>query len=52
MQTTIIPFEDWVNKVSSTTKHDLIELLDFKDHYQNLLSYEENLKNFENYLVD
>ena len=23
-----------------------------KDHYQNLLSYEENLKNFENSLVD
>ena len=52
MKTIVTPFEDWANKVSSTTKHDLIELLDFKDHYQNLLSYEENLKNFENSLVD
>lgn len=44
-------FLEWANKVTINTNHKLTNLLDFKDHYQNLLSYEENLKNFENYLV-
>jgi len=45
-------FYKWVVKVDDLEKYELLNILDFEEHYQNLLSYEENLKNFENYLVD
>ncbi len=44
-------FDNWVITIRATTKHKMQRINDFKDHYQNLLSYEENLKNFEKYLV-
>ncbi len=47
-----LTFQEWITLVSTDTYYPINELLDFKDHYQNLLSYEENLKNFENYLAD
>ena len=45
-------FYTWVTKVNTLKKYEILDILDFKEHYQNLLSYEENLKNFENNLVD
>lgn len=43
-------FEDWVNYMLNQTDYNDSEIMDFKDHYQNLLSYEDNLKNFEVFL--
>lgn len=45
-------FYTWVIKVDDLEKYELLNILDFEEHYQNLLPYEENLKNFENYLVN
>lgn len=47
-----LSYLEWANKVIRDTKYTLNEILDFKDHYQNLLSYEDNLKNFKDYLVE
>lgn len=43
-------FREWSIKVWEDTKYETEQILKFKDYYQNLLSYEENLKNFEEWL--
>ncbi len=39
-------FDDWVNEMLNQSDYTEIELLEFKEHYQNLLTFEENLDNF------
>ena len=40
----------WVEDLMSQQKYELLDLLDYKDHYQNLLSFEENERNFVKWL--
>ncbi len=43
-------FDDWVNEMLNQSDYTEIELLEFKEHYQNLLTFEENSDNFEKQL--
>ena len=45
----ITPFNNWIIKVRINTIPTIDILIEFKEHYQNLLSHEENLKNFREY---
>jgi hypothetical protein len=40
----------WVENLMNQQKYELLDLLDYKDHYQNLLSSEENERNFIKWL--
>lgn len=42
----------WVEDLMNQQKYELLDLLDYKDHYQNLLSFEENERNFVKWLQD
>lgn len=44
-------FDTWVINVSQRTKHNRVDILDFQEHYSNLLDYKENLKNFEKHFA-
>ena len=45
-ETPIFYFEDWVEYMLSNSDYTPEEVTDYKDHYQNLESFEENTKNF------
>jgi hypothetical protein len=47
MEQEIYYFEDWVSYMLNHTDYSLIELEDFYEYYQNLLTFEENLDEFE-----
>ena len=47
MEQEIYYFEDWVSYMLNHTDYSLIELEDFYEYYQNLLTFEENLEEFE-----
>jgi len=42
-------FNDWVNEMLNQSDYTELELLDFKEHYQNLLDDDQNAENFLNY---
>lgn len=39
-------FDDWILYMQSMSDYSLYELECFEEHYQNLLTFEENLENF------
>lgn len=39
-------FDDWVNEMLNHSDYSESELLDFEEHYQNLLTFDENTKIF------
>jgi len=43
-------FDDWVNEMLNHSDYSEKELLDFEEHYQNLLTFDENSDNFEKHL--
>lgn len=43
-------FEDWIMYMQSMTDYSLYELECFEEHYQNLLTFEENTEIFINNL--
>lgn len=43
-------FEGWVSKVQVETNYNDKELKSFEEYYKNLLSHEDNLKNFVEWL--
>lgn len=45
----IYDFDDWVNEMLNQSDYTESELLDFKEHYQNLLNDDQNTENFLNY---
>ncbi len=47
MEQEIYYFEDWVSYMLNHTDYSLIELEDFYEYYQNLLTFEENSDEFE-----
>ena len=48
MKTEIYYFEDWVENMLNDSDYNELELMDFKEHYQNLLTFEENTEIFIN----
>jgi hypothetical protein len=42
-------FNDWVNEMLNQSDYTELELLEFKEHYQNLLDDDQNAENFLNY---
>ena len=42
-------FEDWVSYMLDTNIYNTFELMCFEEHYQNLLTFEENTKIFVNH---
>jgi hypothetical protein len=42
-------FEDWVSYMLNNSDYSEIEIMDFEEHYQNLLPFEENVMNFIDY---
>ena len=40
----------WVENLMNQQKYELLDLLDYEDYFENLLSFEENEKNFEKWL--
>ena len=45
-------FNDWVNEMLNQSDYTELELLDFKEHYQNLLDDDQNTENFIKYYED
>jgi hypothetical protein len=43
-------FNDWIMYMQSMSDYSLYELECFEEHYQNLLTFEENSDNFEEQL--
>lgn len=43
-------FEDWVSDMLNSSDYSLYELECFEEHYQNLLTFEENTEIFINQL--
>jgi hypothetical protein len=43
-------FEDWVSDMLSSSDYSEWELMGFEEHYQNLLTFEENTDNFIKHL--
>ena len=50
MELEIYYFEDWVNNMLNDSDYTEWELMCFEEHYQNLLTFEENTDIFINYL--
>jgi hypothetical protein len=50
MEEEIYYFEDWILYMQSMSDYSLYELECFEEHYQNLLTFEENSDNFEQHL--
>lgn len=46
IQMTIYHFDDWVNYMLSNSDYSEMELMEFEEHYQNLLDFETNINNF------
>lgn len=46
MEDEIYYFEDWVNNMLNDSDYTEWELMCFEEHYQNLLTFEENTENF------
>lgn len=46
----IYDFNDWILYMQSMSDYSLYELENFEEHYQNLLTFEENSDNFEKHL--
>lgn len=42
-------FDDWVNEMLNQSDYTELELLYFKEHYQNLLDDDQNTENFLTY---
>jgi hypothetical protein len=40
-------FYDWVSHMLESSNYSEFQLLDYKDYYENLLNYEQNLRNYE-----
>lgn len=40
-------FCDWVSYMLERSDYSEYQLLDYKDYYENLLNYEQNLKHYE-----
>ena len=45
----IYDFEDWLNYMLVNSDYDTFEILEFEDHYQNLLNFQENTNLFLNF---
>ena len=45
-------FEDWINDMLSNSDYSEFELMSFEEHYQNLLTFDENTEIFIEYLND
>jgi len=39
-------FDDWVKEMMSQSDYSEVEIMEFEEHYQNLLSFEENIEMF------
>ena len=39
-------FEDWVNEMLNQSDYTEFELMCFEEHYQNLLTFEQNTETF------
>jgi hypothetical protein len=50
MEEEIYYFEDWILYMQSMSDYSLYELECFEEHYQNLLTFEENLEIFIKHL--
>lgn len=46
----IYDFNDWILYMQSMSDYSIEELESFEEHYQNLLTFEENSNNFEEQL--
>ena len=46
MKQELFYFDDWVNYMLNNSDYTEKELMEFKDYYQNLLDYDENIENF------
>lgn len=42
-------FDDWVNDMLNNSDYTESELMEFEEHYQNLLNYDQNTENFINH---
>lgn len=45
----IFHFEDWVNNMLNNSDYTEFELMEFEEHYQNLLDFDTNTNNFLEY---
>lgn len=45
-------FDDWILYMQNCSDYSLYELECFEEHYQNLLTFEENSDNFEKQLLN
>jgi hypothetical protein len=43
-------FDDWVGDMLNSSDYSDAELMSFEEHYQNLLTFEENTENFIKHL--
>jgi hypothetical protein len=50
MQEDIYYFEDWVSDMLNSSDYSEWELMVFEEHYQNLLTFDENTEIFINQL--
>jgi hypothetical protein len=48
----IFYFDDWVNWMLNNSDYKESDIMNFEEHYQNLLTFEENTLNFINYGMD
>ena len=46
MTNNIFYFEDWIMTMLSNSDYSETELMEFEEHYQNLLDFETNTDNF------
>lgn len=47
--TNIWHFDDWIMDMVINSDYDEIELMEFREHYENLLDFDTNTANFINF---
>jgi hypothetical protein len=50
MEENIYEFDDWALLMARTTDYTLFDILCFEEHYQNLLTFDQNTEIFINQL--